>query len=214
MTFICILVGWIFTLCLHEFSHAYTAYRGGDLTVREKGYLSLNPLRYTHPFYSFLLPLIFVAIGGIALPGGAVYIERDRLRSRGWETAVSLAGPGANLLMAIGLSVGLRAGVRAAPDMVSLWGGLAFFIYLQVMAALLNLLPVPPLDGYGAVEPWLGWRLRAKLQGFKVYGIFIVFALLWFVFPGYFAMAIMAITGLLGVPTDLIRVGASHFFIL
>ena len=85
MTFIVVLVGWIFSLCLHEFSHAAVAYLGGDTTVREKGYLTFNPLKYTHPVYSILLPLLFLALGGIGLPGGAVYIETWRLRSRALE---------------------------------------------------------------------------------------------------------------------------------
>src|SRR5512142_224535 len=108
MTFLIVLIGWIFSLCLHEFSHALVAYYGGDYTVREKGYLTFNPLKYTHPVYSIVLPLLFVLMGGIGLPGGAVYIERWRLRSRLWATAVSLAGPAANLLIAIVLGLVLR----------------------------------------------------------------------------------------------------------
>ena len=51
MTFLVVLIGWIFSLCLHEFSHSLVAYYGGDTTVREKGYLTFNPLKYTHPVY-------------------------------------------------------------------------------------------------------------------------------------------------------------------
>src|SRR5574337_1275743 len=107
-TFIVVLVGWVFSLCLHEFSHALVAYYGGDTTVREKGYLTFNPLKYTHPVYSLLLLLLFLVLGGIGLPAGAVYIETWRLRSRGWVSAVSLAGPASNLLLAILLGLLLR----------------------------------------------------------------------------------------------------------
>src|SRR5512139_1174738 len=105
ITFIIVIVGWIFSLCLHEFSHAVVAYYGGDTSVREKGYLTFNPLKYTHPVYSILLPMIFLLLGGIGLPGGAVYIETWRLRSKRWESAVSLAGPTANMLMAVVLGI-------------------------------------------------------------------------------------------------------------
>src|SRR3990170_3823694 len=105
MTFLIVLAGWIFSLCLHEFAHALVAYRGGDYTVREKGYLTFNPIKYTHPVYSLLLPMLFLLMGGIGLPGGAVYIEKWRLRSKAWETAVSLAGPAANGLLALILGV-------------------------------------------------------------------------------------------------------------
>ncbi len=80
LTFFIVLIGWIFSLCLHEFSHAIVAYNGGDYTVREKGYLSFNPLKYTHPIFSIVMPIIFLLLGGIGLPGGAVYIETWRIR--------------------------------------------------------------------------------------------------------------------------------------
>ena len=111
LTFFVVLIGWIFSLCLHEFSHALVAYLGGDTTVKDKGYLTFNPLKYTHPVYSLLLPLLFLVMGGIGLPGGAVYIETWRLRSRNWMSVVSLAGPTANLILAIIL--GTRAALRA-----------------------------------------------------------------------------------------------------
>jgi Zn-dependent protease len=97
--FYIVTVGWIFSVCLHEFSHAIAAYKGGDVTVRDKGYLTFNPLRYTHPVTSLVLPLIVLAIGGIGLPGGAVFINRALLRSRAWDTWVSLAGPASNLVL-------------------------------------------------------------------------------------------------------------------
>src|SRR5512141_1361488 len=143
MTFTIVFFGWIFSLTLHEFSHALVAYRGGDFTVREKGYLTFNPLKYTHPVYSILLPLLFLVMGGIGLPGGAVYIETWRLRSRGWISAVSLAGPFANLLLAIVLGIVLRF---APPNASGIWPGLAFLAFLQVSALVLNLIPLPPFD--------------------------------------------------------------------
>jgi Zn-dependent protease len=108
MTFTIVFFGWIFSLCLHEFSHALVAYYGGDHTVREKGYLTFNPLKYTHPVFSIVLPLLFLFMGGIGLPGGAVYIERWRIRNRYWLSAMSLAGPFSNLVFAIILGLILR----------------------------------------------------------------------------------------------------------
>ena len=104
-TFIVVIVGWIFSLCLHEFSHSVVAYYGGDTSVKDKGYLTFNPLKYTHPVYSIVLPVVFLLLGGIGLPGGAVYIETWRLRSKRWESAVSLAGPAANLMLAVILAI-------------------------------------------------------------------------------------------------------------
>src|SRR4051794_2791652 len=77
-----VLGGWAVSLCLHEFGHAVIAYRSGDRTVRDKGYLTLDIRRYTDPFFSFVLPLIFLLVGGIPLPGGAVWINQWAIRSR------------------------------------------------------------------------------------------------------------------------------------
>src|SRR6185295_12193584 len=99
--FLIVVILWVFSVCLHEFGHAFVALKGGDHTVRDKGYLTLNPLKYTHPIYSVLMPLVFLAIGGMGLPGGAVYIERQLLRSREWETLVSLGGVAMNAILVV-----------------------------------------------------------------------------------------------------------------
>ena len=164
MTFAVVVIGWIFSLCLHEFSHALVAYMGGDWTVREKGYLTFNPLKYTHPVYSLLFPLLFLVMGGIGLPGGAVYIETWRLRNRRWVSAVSLAGPLSNLLLAIILALVLRL---APVNFSGIWPGLAFLALLQVTAVVLNLIPVPPFDGFGAIEPHLNEPLRMQFAQFR-----------------------------------------------
>src|SRR5207244_11119180 len=96
--FLVVTVLWVFSVCLHEFGHAAAAYRGGDYTVKDKGYLTLNPLHYAHPVYSLLMPVVFMLLGGIGLPGGAVYIDHSLLRSRAWETWVALAGIAMNLV--------------------------------------------------------------------------------------------------------------------
>jgi len=175
-TFLVVLVGWIFSLCLHEFSHAMVAYLGGDTSVREKGYLTFNPLKYTHPVYSLLLPILFLVMGGIGLPGGAVYIETWRLRGKGWESAVSLAGPFSNLILAILLAVILNF---APPSASGIWPGLGFLALLQISAVVLNLLPVPPFDGYGALAPFLNYELRVKIARAGTFITLGVFVILW-----------------------------------
>src|SRR5512134_2583144 len=136
MTFTIVFFGWIFSLCLHEFSHALVAYLGGDYTVREKGYLTFNPLKYKHPLFSIVPPLLFLLMGGIGLPGGAVYIERWRIRNRFWLSAMALAGPVANALVAIVLA-GLLQVLPASTS--NIWPGLSFLLVLQIWAILFNL---------------------------------------------------------------------------
>ena len=210
MTFLVVLIGWIFSLCLHEFSHALVAYLGGDWTVREKGYLTFNPLKYTHPVYSLLLPLLFLVMGGIGLPGGAVYIETWRLRGRNWRTAVSLAGPTSNLLLAIILGLVLRF---APVNFTGIWPGLAFLALLQVTAVVLNLIPVPPFDGYNAIEPHLNEATRMQFEQTRGMFIWIVFLLLWFVpiVGDMFWGLIFFVSRILGIPLELAAMGFDLF---
>lgn len=177
-TFIIVIIGWIFSLCLHEFSHAAVAYYGGDTSVKDKGYLTFNPLKYTHPVYSIVLPVIFLLLGGIGLPGGAVYIETWRLRSKRWETAVALAGPAANLVVAFFLSIIL---LFAPASTSEFWPGLAFLALMQVSAVVLNLVPVPPFDGYRAFSPLLSMDQRARIDQYSAIITLVVFAALWYI---------------------------------
>ena len=159
--FLLVFGGWIVSVCLHEFAHAYTAYRAGDRSVESAGYLTLNPFKYTHPLLSIVLPLYFIAQGGIGLPGGAVYLHPHAFRSRAQRSLASAVGPLTNLVFAIVL-------LRVASGRVHLvgfnvyggahvafWAGLSFLGFLQISAAILNLLPIPGLDGYGIIEPYL-----------------------------------------------------------
>jgi Zn-dependent protease len=150
--FVIVLAGWAVSLCLHEYGHAITAYRGGDTSVALKGYLTLDVRRYTDPGLSLVLPLIILLIGGLPLPGGAVWINQWALRSRGWRTAVSLAGPAANLVVGVVLIITVAL-FPALPAPVG--AGLSALALFQVVAFVLNMLPVPGLDGWGAIEPYL-----------------------------------------------------------
>jgi len=161
-----VLIGWILSVVLHEFAHGLVAYWGGDYTIRERGGLTLNPLQYVDPMFSIVLPIIFLFMGGIPLPGGSTYIRRDLLRSRSWDSAVSLAGPFTNLLLFVGCAIPLlpRFGwlvPGTEPTQAQyLLGALAF---LQIVTVVLNLVPVPPLDGFQALSPWLPADLRRTL---------------------------------------------------
>jgi Zn-dependent protease len=174
--FVMVLGGWVVTVCLHEFAHAYLAYRGGDRSVESAGYLTLNPARYAHPVLSLLLPLLFIVQGGIGLPGGAVYLHRHSLRSRAWQSAAAAAGPFVNLAFAAVL-LRLSRG-HLEPDHVRFWSGLAFLGLLQLTATVLNLLPVPGLDGWAIIEPYLAPDTVRGAEQLKPWGMLGVIVLL------------------------------------
>jgi Zn-dependent protease len=164
-----VFIGWILSVVLHEFAHGLVAYLGGDYTIRERGGLTLNPFQYVDPVGSILLPAVFLAIGGIPLPGGATYIRHDLLRSKHWEAAVALAGPAMTLLLFLGFALPLHPKFGwvniSSPQS---WTNSQLFCgtmaVLQMLAALFNLVPVPPLDGFQALAPYMDPQQRAKLS--------------------------------------------------
>ena len=226
--FVCL--GWILSVCLHEFGHAIVAYWGGDTTVKEKGYLTLNPLKYTDINLSLVWPLIFLLLGAIPLPGAAVYIDHRRLRSRVWKSAVSAAGPLASILVTLLLAIPFWLGLAYSPDLEEIrawrlgeasslnqywwiWPAVAFLIYLEVYVVIINLLPMPPLDGYGIIEPWLPAKIQNQSRKFSQYGIFVLFMLLWFVEPlnNLLGNAANSISRMLGISDRMVGIGYMLF---
>ncbi|MEL6354584.1 MAG: site-2 protease family protein [Cyanobacteria bacterium J06627_28] len=198
------------SVCLHEFGHAIVAYWGGDHSVKEKGYLTLNPLRYTHLTNSIVLPFIFLLMGGIPLPGAAVYINHGSLKSRSWKSAVSAAGPLATLAVAL-LLAGIVAVLPAPIDFnlrsqdALLFEGVALLLTLEVAGVFLNLIPIPGLDGYGIIRPWLPVAIQQKLRPVAKYGVWILVGAFWFVpaFSSTFWGAVITVVQACGVPSDI-----------
>jgi tetratricopeptide (TPR) repeat protein len=195
---------WLISISLHEFGHAIVAYWGGDRSVKAKGYLTLNPLNYANPLVSILLPSFFFLLGAFPLPGAAVYIERQQLRNRGWQSAVSAAGPFASLLVTLFLV--------ALFQVSSVWNlpygfstALAFFINLHFLFILFNLIPIPPLDGYGMIEPWLPEQFQARLRQFAFLWLLLIVALPWLVpsFALFLSNSASVLSDRLGVPEAL-----------
>jgi Zn-dependent protease len=157
-----VLGGWCVSLCLHEWGHAYSAHRGGDDGIENRGYLSLDIRRYANVGLSFVLPVVFLLLGGIPLPGGAVWINQWALRSKRTRSFVSFAGPAMNLVIGVLLSLA----VIFLPVNEGLAIGLSCLALIQILAFVLNILPVPGLDGYGVIEPYLS--PKAQQLGAKV----------------------------------------------
>jgi Zn-dependent protease len=215
LTFAFVMVGWILAVMVHEFSHAAVAWLGGDHTVVEKGYLSFDPRRYGDVGVSLVMPLIFLAIGGIAFPGGAVYLRPDLMRSRLWRSAAALAGPAATLVILLALTTALRIWANAGAQ-GALFPALTVLAFLQAMALILNLLPIPGLDGFGAIRPFLPPALTphlAKAEGLAMGALF----LLLFLVPGAGALLFGAAASLgvaMGLIPEALQAGwrAFHFW--
>jgi Zn-dependent protease len=181
LTLLFVVSGWMTSVCIHEFGHAVAAFAGGDHPVRDKGYLTLDPRRYTHPLLSIIMPLVFMLLGGIGLPGGAVYIQSEKLRSGGWRSFVSAAGPlGTLACILVTVTPFLLPWHRwETATNANFWPALAYLAFVQVTALVLTLLPIPGLDGFGIIAPGLpeGWQQAALRLGFLP--LMLVYLVLW-----------------------------------
>lgn len=205
-----VLGAWVVSLCLHEFGHAALAHRFGDRSVAERGYLTLNPLKYTDMTLSIVLPVLFLLLGGIGLPGGAVWIDRGAIRGRLRHSLISFAGPLANLLFAVLCGVALQR--LFGGDHAVFWVAVAYLGFLQVTATVLNLLPVPGLDGFGIWEPYLPPGFVRKVAPYGMYAFIALIALLWIpaINRAFFSL-IYEITGWFGIPADFAQIGHAVF---
>ncbi len=221
-TFLFVVSGWIASVCVHEFGHALAAYYGGDSSVKEAGYLSLNPARYTQPLLSIVLPLVILFLGGLGLPGGAVYINPLALRSPGWRSFVAAAGPLGTVLAGVLIIAPFALGL--APDTLALlsadsgqsvpfWAALAFLGFLQVTALLFNLIPLPPLDGFGMVEPFLPPAIADQMRRWSGLLFLLLLIILWTGGPltTAFWQEIFTLAKGVGIPLELIIVGMRQF---
>jgi Zn-dependent protease len=161
----------IIAFSVHEFSHAFMAWKFGDDTAKNQGRLTLNPMSHLDPIGTIL---IFIAGFGWArpVPVNRFYFKKPRLAG----ISVSFAGPLSNLIMAClgfiiwywlvatGVSVSLPS---AVPDFLDI------FIRLNAVLFVFNLLPLPPLDGYRIVEDLMPIDVRAKMTQFEQYGTLI-----------------------------------------
>ncbi len=169
-----IAIALVVGITFHEFSHALTADQLGDHRPRALGRISLNPLRHIDPFGAILF-----LIAGFGY-GRPVPVNVSALRpGRIGMAIVAAAGPVANVVVALVFAIayrsiqisGLRMGI--VQDVVY-WGVLYNFVL-----AILNLIPIPPLDGYNVVLPFLPPRYAFTVQRYAQYGFFILILLIF-----------------------------------
>ena len=178
LVFAFVLAGWLISLCIHEFGHAVAAYYGGDRSVEAKGYLTLDPLAYTHWQTSILFPMLILALGYLGLPGGAVYINHAALRSKQWDSFVSAAGPLGTLACLIFLCLPIWFGLDETYGQPDFWAAWHLLAYLEVSALVLNLLPIPGFDGFGILRPFLPYEMQLQANAFANISSLIFFGLL------------------------------------
>jgi Zn-dependent protease len=212
-------VVFLFSVTVHEAAHAWAAMRGGDLTAYHGGQVSLNPLPHIRrePIGMVVLPIIGVLLSGWPLGFASAPYDptwaRRHPRRAAW---MALAGPGANLVLVVLAFLIIRSGAAAgifyAPQSVGfdhlagtdgggLWPAVAFMVSvvfsLNLLLAVLNLIPLPPLDGSAAIPLFLSPAATVRYQdfilanrGLGLFGIFVAWRLFDKLFDPVFGLAI------------------------
>jgi len=187
------------SLTVHEWAHAFTADRLGDSTARLLGRMSLNPIVHIDLIGTILLPAIAI-FSGLPVLGWAkpVPVNMNRLSNPKRDfMIVAAAGPASNIMLAVAASAvfhafGGAAGVR--PGLLDPVTVAYIFVTINVLLAVFNMLPIPPLDGGNVLAGLLPDHMTGFLYGLRQYGFLILYALL---FTG-------VLRQLLGPPTDFI----------
>jgi len=202
------LVAFAFALSVHESAHGWVAERLGDPTARWLGRITLNPIKHIDPFGTVIFPIMLAVLGapvfGWAKP--VPYVPRN-LRDQRWGPAmVSVAGPGANLIVAlaaIGVLLVLKAvlpdfrmaleaavggGAAQAPGVLPPLLALLYWLAaINVVLAVFNMIPIPPLDGSKLLRAVLPAGLGGVFHVLEQYGMIVLFALVW---TGFFGIVL------------------------
>lgn len=185
----------VFTaIVLHEFSHGYIAFRLGDPTAKVQGRLTLNPLAHIDPIGTILVPIVLVILRSPFLFGWAkpVPINPNYFRNpyKGMFY-VAIAGPLMNIALALGASAIGRLAILITPLSLLYGRGfsayfvqtifylLGFFVIINIILAVFNMLPIPPLDGSRVLTYFLPPEGKRVMMQLERYGFLIVLALLY-----------------------------------
>jgi Zn-dependent protease len=209
----------VISLSVHEAAHGWVAWKCGDPTAKELGRITLNPIPHIDPFMTVILPAIMYYSVGFVFGGAKpVPVNFHRLRHP-WRdmSLVALAGPGSNLLLAVFFIIAWKFFMTTgwynnAADLASLRDQdllpqiLKEAVFFNVLLAVFNLIPIPPLDGSRVMAWLLPPNLRESYGHFERFGLFIVVGLI-FLSPGFNALLHRSIDGVVHVLDRAVSLG-------
>jgi Zn-dependent protease len=177
------LIPLLLSLTVHEWAHAYSAFRLGDDTAARMGRLTLNPIPHIDPVGTLLLPLLGIPFGW-AKPVPVNPANFDRKYSlRTGDIIVSAAGPFSNVVLAVICVLAFAVLYRFAPEAVEQQRGVSLLLMqgfqVNVLLAIFNMLPVPPLDGGHVANGLMPNRFRPQWERFATYGPAVLLAIIF-----------------------------------
>ncbi len=190
LNLVIVIVPLVIAVVLHELAHGYAAYRLGDPTAYQAGRLTLNPLKHLDPIGSVLLPVMLKLTGSPFIFGYAKPVPVNFTRLRNQSTGVlvvSVAGVATNFALALIFSAayhlippagGFESGIAINTALIILRELCYLSVVINLVLAIFNLIPIPPLDGGRILAVFLPPKLRFHLARVERFGIIIVFALL------------------------------------
>ncbi len=184
----------IMSVVIHEVSHGYVASYLGDETARYQGRLTLNPVKHLDFVGSFLVPALAYFLGGFIF-GWAKPVPYNpyNLKPGRWsETAVAVAGPMSNIVIALIFGILLRIGVSgeaswASPAFVQITG---LIVFINILLAVFNLMPIPPLDGSKLLFAIFPDKLIQIREFFEKYGLILILLFIFFLWQFIFPVII------------------------
>lgn len=191
----------IFSVVIHEVSHGYAALMQGDVTAKYAGRLTLNPIKHLDPLGSVILPLILAILPGGLMFGWAKPVPYNpyNLKSKRWgEVIVAFAGPSSNLFIA--LIFGLLIRYSSYLNLGQSFADLSLIVVLiNVVLAVFNLMPIPPLDGskiFFGIFPKQSQKIQKFLNSYSFILILIFIFFIWQYITPLIILIVEFITGL------------------
>ena len=206
MEYLFLIIILIFSIVIHEVSHGAMAFYLGDPTAKYAGRLTLNPLKHLDPIGSIILPFFLILMakltGGGIIFGWAkpVPINPYNFRDQKYGSAkVALAGPGSNLAIALVFGLALRffPAISAIPGLELMF---SYIVYINILLAIFNLLPVPPLDGSHILFTFLPPGMENLKIFLSQFGLFILLFIIFFFFRWLFLLINWIFALIVGVP--------------
>ncbi len=175
-TIVFIVIIILISMTVHEFMHAYVGYKLGDPTASEEGRLSLNPLRHIDPLMTVILPIVTLVLFGFPiLAAKPVPFNPDRVRYGNYGAAMlAAAGPLSNLALAV-LGELIYHHLSSG---TAIFNFFQWFILLNVVMFVFNLIPIPPLDGSRVLYAFAPEPIQEFMRSIERFGFFIIIALI------------------------------------